>query len=55
MFKLARGRPVAAALKAATVRFLKCRAIGPCPVTVDMVLIYFLGVVHSVSTGPAEA
>lgn len=31
MFKLARGRPVAAALRAATVRSYTCRAIGPRP------------------------
>lgn len=36
MFKLARGRPVAAALRAATVSSYNCRALGPCPFTVDI-------------------
>lgn len=53
MFKLARSRPIAAAFRAATVRSSRCRAIGPCPVTVDIVLIDHLGVVRSDSPGPA--
>lgn len=53
MFKLARGRPIAAAFRAATVRYSRCRVIGPCPVTVDIVLIHHLGVIRLVQTGPA--
>lgn len=52
MFKLARGRPIAAAFRAATVRYSRCRAIHG-PITVDIVLIHHLGVIRLIQTGPA--
>lgn len=39
MFKLARGRPIAAAFRAATVSSSRCRTLGPYPIFVDGLLM----------------